>query len=711
MTKLPTDYLQRTYAGWLGKVIGIRLGAQIEGWTYQKIRDVYGELDHYPADYKNFAADDDSNGPLFFLMALDQVKDGEELTAQDVGEALLNYAPYEHGFFWWGGYGVSTEHTAYLNLRSGIQAPRSGSIALNGTTVAEQIGGQIFIDTWGMVAPGNPALAAKLAREAASVTHDGNGVYGGQFVAACVAEAYVERDIRKIMDVGLGAIPQDSEYARVSRDVLAFRDAHPDNWRDCFQYVFENYGYDKYPGACHIIPNAAVMILSMAYGGGDFTNTLNICNMCGWDTDCNVGNVAAILGVMTGLLGLDREKWCTPVNDLLICSSVLGSLNAMDIPFGASYICALGYRLAGEQPPRDWAPLLAEKRAWNHFEYEGSTHALRVRTDSGEPDLHATLANTDESAFSGKRSLKMHVMPLHADQSVFLYKQTHYTPEDFSDSRYDPCFSPLVYPGQAVKGAACVPGYSLPATARMYAREQRTGELFLGDAQRLVPGEWKELALQIPARRGALISEAGFLFVPEAGDTRRPFDFTALVDDLRFEGAADYSIEMENETNERWTAMHREVSQFTRLKGLSYLDKGQLNLSCADSGEVYTGHHGWTDYVAEAAITAICGEHAALNFRVQGAIRSYAFGLHGPGKVALMKNENGYRTLAEADFDWKPGQEYILRIEARGTALRCTIGDVVIAYSDAADPYLAGCVGLSVQRGSHLRCASIALHP
>ena len=68
------------------------------------------------------------------------------------------------------GYGVSTEHTAYLNLRNGITAPRSGSIEQNGHVAAEQIGGQIFIDTWGLVTPGNPDLAAKLAQKAASVT-------------------------------------------------------------------------------------------------------------------------------------------------------------------------------------------------------------------------------------------------------------------------------------------------------------------------------------------------------------------------------------------------------------------------------------------------------------------------------------------------------------------------------------------------------------
>jgi hypothetical protein len=35
--------------------------------------------------------------------------------------------------------GNSTEHTAYLRLKSGIDAPRSGSMALNSQVVAEQI--------------------------------------------------------------------------------------------------------------------------------------------------------------------------------------------------------------------------------------------------------------------------------------------------------------------------------------------------------------------------------------------------------------------------------------------------------------------------------------------------------------------------------------------------------------------------------------------
>ena len=47
MPKLPPDYENRVYAGWLGKCIGVRFGAPLEGWTYQEIRDNLGEVTEY----------------------------------------------------------------------------------------------------------------------------------------------------------------------------------------------------------------------------------------------------------------------------------------------------------------------------------------------------------------------------------------------------------------------------------------------------------------------------------------------------------------------------------------------------------------------------------------------------------------------------------------------------------------------------------------
>ncbi|MDF2904904.1 MAG: hypothetical protein K0R34_225 [Herbinix sp.] len=708
------EYIEQIYAGWLAKIIGIRLGAPIEGWTYEKIKNIYGELDHYPVNYKEFAADDDSNGPLFFLKALEDSKNGFDIEAQDVAEALLNYAPFEHGFFWWGGYGISTEHTAYLNLRNGIKAPRSGSIEQNGATTAEQIGGQIFIDTWGLVTPGNPDLAANYAEKAASVTHGGNGIYGGVFVAVCISDAFVEKDIKKIIEKGLSYIPEDCEYAKVVRAVMDYYEKNPSNWRACFEFVFNHFGYDKYPGNCHIIPNIAVMILALLYGEGDFSDTINICNMCGWDTDCNVGNVATIMGVRGGLDGICYDKWRKPINDFLACSSVIGSLNIMDIPFGATYIAKLAYALAGEEVQQPWKTIMEQRIDSCHFEFSGSTHAIRVRTGLTEVNLNQKpeyeLMNTDETACSGNRSLKAMVRPVYPGENVYLYKKTHYKPSDFHDSRYDPCFSPLVYPGQTLHGSAFIPGYGRDADVCLYVKEEHSASIYESEPVHLNKGEWKTLKFKIPAMEGSVIEEIGFCFHIH-GVQREKIDFVGMIDDLYADGAPDYSVEFGKEREEVWTGVHREISQFTKLKGLMYLAEGQLNLSCSDFAEAYTGRHDWTDYSSTFYITPITGEHHMVNVRVQGAIRSYSVGLMPEGKVALLKNDNGYIILTSKEYPWVANAEYKIMITVKKNSIQAVINDeVTLEYTDINHPYLTGSIGVSLMKGSHCKYQRIVVN-
>ena len=692
--KIPQDYFQRVYAGWLGKIIGIRLGAPIEGWTYEKIRSAYGELDGYPVQYRQFAADDDSNGPLFFVRALEDCQDLSAFSSQDVAEALLNYAPYEHGFFWWGGYGVSTEHTAYLNLRAGIPAPRSGSVEQNGSTMAEQIGGQIFIDPWGLVAPGNPDLAASLAEKAAGVTHGGNGVYGGIFVACCISLAFVEADIHAVMDKALAYIPAGCQYARVVNAVRDFHAAHPDDWRACFQYVHDCFGYDKYPGACHIIPNAGVMVLAMCYGGGDFARTLNICNMCGWDTDCNVGNVGCIMGVLRGVEGIPA-RLREPINDFLAASSVIGSLNATDLPYGASYFARQACRLAGEHPPAPWREVLEDLDRLDrcHFEYPGSTHAIRGRCPGGY-----RLMNTDEQAHSGRRSLKLLVLGGGPGTENFFYKQTYYHPQDFDDDRYNPSFSPLLYPGQTVRMHVLVPpADGVEAAVQAYARF-RDGELVRGEKRR-ADGSWQELSVAIPSG-SRLVEEAGFIL--SLTGRLGPQDMAAAyLDDLVFEGKPDYQVDFRQEEMERWSPICENVAQFSRLKGHAYLQDGWLNLSCGDFGELYTGRHDWTDYTFGGDLRPVTGERCYLNVRVQGAMRSYRAGFDGQ-RLVLDKNRNGYCRLCEAPFQWKPGEVYRVQISAQGGRLTVSVdGRALLDYTDTDRPILRGGVGVSVADGSH----------
>lgn len=699
MNHLPADCVERIYAGLLGKTIGVRHGSNIEGWSYESIEKVYGEIKGYLFDFKNFAADDDTNGPMFFIRAMEDYTHTRALTAQQIAWTCLNYVPYEHGFFWWGPYGKSTESTAYHNLKKGIQPPRSGSAEQNGYTTAEQIGGQIFIDTWGLIAPGNPALAAEYAQKAACVTHGGNGVYGGMFIAACISAAFIETDIRSIIDAGLSVIPENCTYAWMAKSILAFYERHPGDWRECFRYVRKEFWKDRYPGGCHIIPNSAIILLSLLYSEGDFSEGINICNMCGWDTDCNVGNLGTILGVRNGLEGIGIQ-WREPINDLLICSSVIGSLNILELSWCALYVANLAYKAAETEPPEKWRSIMAGASPKFHFELPGATHAFRITSEAGD---HADylLVNTDEASRSGSRSLKVMAQPIPSAADVKVFYKTYYVPEDFNDSRYDPSFSPVFYPGQILKGSVMVPeDIHAKIMACLYIRDRNSNSEYMSERLELTPGIWHDLEYQVPALQGACIEEAGIKLT--AANGYRTSMILAYLDDFGFAGAPDYTIDFTKERLEVWTGLHTEVSQFTYLKGIWDLEEGVLSGSSCDFGEAYTGSFDWTDYSFEGTIIPQLGGLHNLNFRVQGAMRSYAVGLASDGKLVLYKNENGYRSLCEVPYTWEHKKAYFLKIDADGPHIRISDKkDILMKYTDEDKPYLKGQIGVSVMEGSH----------
>jgi ADP-ribosylglycohydrolase len=707
---LQHDYIEKVYAGWLAKVIGVRHGGLIENWTYDRIERTFGEITDYLHEFINFAADDDTNGPLFFLRALEDYVCDTSITAEQMGLTWLNYAPDGHGFYWWGGYGKSTEHTAYLNLKNGIMAPRSGSAEQNGLAVAEQIGGQIFIDVWGLIAPGDPKLAAHFAEKIASVSHDGNGKFGGMFIAACIAAAFVEQDIEQIIEQGLSVIPEDCAYTQVTRDVIDFYKKNPDNWRDAFHFVKNNYGYDKYPGHCHIIPNSAVMILSLLYGEGDFSRTINICNMCGWDTDCNVANIATIMGVRGGISCID-DKWRKPINDFLCCSSVIGSLNILDIPWCASYIAKLGYKLAGEQAPEPWADLFAEKFTHFHFEYPGSTHAFRLEHTDNLP-VTGYLENSEQWSASGQRSLKVHFNNVQGGCAYRVYHQTYYRPDDFNDSRYDPSFSPIIYPGQQMEAMVVLPDAGgQRVMARLYVKDGNSGVYHYGESMQLVADQWTQLQFQIPRLTNACLEHAGIELIPMDGKNEKGPSLVCYIDDVIFKGKPNYEIHFANERLEKWNGLHIEVSQLSYLRGIWTLEDGELSGSYAgETAEAYTGLLEWANYDFSASVIPKLGEHHRINFRVQGGIRSYAVGFAPNGKLTLYKNDNGYRVLSETDYTWDMGNEAVITVRAENNRFQIAVDGVSqLMYTDEDHPYLTGMVGFSNDVGSHTHYRSFSV--
>ncbi|KAK7219492.1 hypothetical protein V2G26_007495 [Clonostachys chloroleuca] len=104
------------------------------------------------------------------------------------------------------------------------------------------------------------------------------------------AEAFYTNDVDRLLDIGLSLIPQDSLIARVIGHVRQW--VKDDNdWLKTRQHIEDRYGYEKFHGICHVVPNHAVMVMTILYAAHDFDEAMHIINTCGWDTDCNSGNV------------------------------------------------------------------------------------------------------------------------------------------------------------------------------------------------------------------------------------------------------------------------------------------------------------------------------------------------------------------------------------------------------------------------------------
>jgi ADP-ribosylglycohydrolase len=687
-------YLEKVYSGLIGKSIGVRLGAPVEPtiWTYDRIRKTYGDIRGYVKDYRNFAADDDINGPLFFIRALHDFP--APVTACKIGRTWLNYTREGIGFYWWGGYGRSTEHTAYLNLKAGMEAPLSGSLEVNGAAVAEQIGGQIFIDSWGWVIPGDYRKAAEYAGMAASVGHDRNGIYGGRFIAACVSLAFIENDIAAIINSALEVIPRESEYCRVVHAVREFHAAHPENWRDARDFLESDFGYDKYPGVCHIIPNAGVCALALYYGAGDYARTIEIATMCGWDTDCNAGNVGAILGVMVGMEGIP-DHYIRPLNDFHAASSIAGALNIIDLPTAARELAMLGLREQqrslseqhqADTVPEHWHPGTFSDDIALDLTLPKSTGGLRTSS----PYLAPIGAGED----FGERGKTIVLLDrLQRGDTARIFYKPYYTRADFDDERYSPTFTPQVYPGQQLTITGTIERMSGQRIALApYVRDSRTGTVTEGAYTFPAPGTPFSLTWKLPEVDFA-IDEAGLL---ATNFDAEKFLGRLAVETFTIAGKRQFVVQFRDEHHE-----FKGLSRCSAAGGAWELEDEGLRVITNDNFQLFSGPYYTTDSTVSCELMPEYGSSHLVAFRCRGAESGYYFGLHGNNTAALIKKDHELTILAEVPFIWQKGSRYQLEISVSGNSISGRInGNELVCYTDEKPlPYgMAGAAKLGAGR-------------
>lgn len=697
---IPADYAERVYAGVLGKIIGVYLGRPFEGWTYERIMAELGEIQYYVHDRLGvplIVTDDDISGTFTFLRALPDNGNSRDLTPVQIGQTWLNTIIEGRTILWWGGRANSTEHTAYLNLKSGIPAPRSGSISQNSLVVAEQIGAQIFIDGWAMVAPGDPELAADLARRAASVSHDGEAIYGAQVIAAMEAQAFVEPDINRLLDTAVSFIPKESVIYRLIGDL---RDWHIQerDWRKTRDKIAANYGYDRYGGNCHIVPNHALIIHALLYGDDDFQKSLMIVNTCGWDTDCNSGNVGCLLGIKNGLAGINAgPDWRGPVADRLYLPTADGGRSISDAVTETYHIVNIGRGLAGLDAVKP------KKGARFHFELPGSAQGFQPE-DSIEVQGTVSVENVAAHSRDGQHSLAIHYKGLAAGRSARVATPTFIPSKEvalyFEERGYRLIASPTLYSGQIIEARVeADANNSSSVKVNLYICVYGSGDakvILRGSQVELKPAAEAVFTWAIPDTGGAPVADIGVEISGEGGAAGRVY-----LDYLTWSGAPKTILRRPDQRGRMWLrAWVNAFDHEERREPADWYPEAYRLIQNAGRGMMMQGTREWENYRVSAPITPHMCQAFGVAACVQGLRRYYALLLRRDAKARLVKVLDGETVLMECDFTWEFGRSYDFSLQTQGNRLIGSIdGNVLFDYEDKRQPLTGGAIGLICEEG------------
>ncbi|MFE4963864.1 ADP-ribosylglycohydrolase family protein [Streptomyces sp. NPDC056660] len=274
--------LDRARGALLGLAVGDALGAPAENMKPSDIRARWGRITGYVTDTP--AGTDDTEYAIFSGLLL--ARHGSALTPAHVEAAWHEWiADRAEGPFKGAGF---SERGTLENLRRGLAAPISAQ-----HRHAWSDGLAMRAAPFGVFAAGRPAEAARLVAIDGSVSHEGEGIYGGQAVAAGVAAAMAGAPPTAVVAAALAVVPDDSWTARSLRRAVAV--AHRGERAVRSAVVIGGYPWTD------LAPEAVALAFgAYAAADGDFRDAVLTAVNMGRDADTTAAVAGALAGATRG---------------------------------------------------------------------------------------------------------------------------------------------------------------------------------------------------------------------------------------------------------------------------------------------------------------------------------------------------------------------------------------------------------------------------
>lgn len=285
---------ERARGALLGLAVGDALGAPAENLKPSEIRGRWGRITGYVSERP--CGTDDTEYAIFSGLLL--ARHGSALTPAHVEGAWHQWiADRAEGPFRGAGF---SERGTLENLRRGLAAPISAQ-----HRHAWSDGLAMRAAPFGVFAAGRPGEAARLVAIDGAVSHEGEGIYGGQAVAAGVAAAMAGASPAVVIASALAVVPDDSWTARSLRRAVTV--AHRGERAVRSAVVIGGYPWTD------LAPEAVALAFgAYAAADGDFREAVLTAVNMGRDADTTAAVAGALAGATRGVSAIP-SSWAAAI--------------------------------------------------------------------------------------------------------------------------------------------------------------------------------------------------------------------------------------------------------------------------------------------------------------------------------------------------------------------------------------------------------------